>query len=152
MGKYTINLTVLLDAQNPEEVRQKLNALLSNHEWEMGLVQVIEDAVPDPVPAPVSAANKNVEESYITYRVADEKFRTLAKDFGIPGTELKIPKHREFLQFRMKAFLEDLGYKVEPKTNIRVVAESHVDNFRLTEGLDFSQAEAEQEIIYTKKI
>ncbi len=129
VAQYKFDLTLVLEAVNRDEAMQKLGALLAECQWEMGSLEVIEaepavQALSSPA---MDYAAEPEQQSYVTYRVADETFRVFAKDLGLQGTELKVPKNRDFLQFRIRAFLEGLGYKVEPKTNIRVVAESHVE-------------------------
>lgn len=131
MAQYNVNLSVLLDAQNPDEVMRKLSVLLANHKWELGVVECLGDKqvkpAETPVPQHIDVADNN-KENVITYRVADEKFSVFAKDFGFSGTELLVPKNKDFLQFRVKAFLEGLGYKVEGKRDLRIVAESHTES------------------------
>ena len=126
MAKYKIDLSIVMAAQSRSEVVEKLTTLLSSQQWEMGSIDMLIEEKPLIVAAsePVNAA----EEVYVTFRVADERFRLLASDFGIKSTELKVLKSRDFLHYRIKAFLEESGYKVEQNTNLRVVAESHVEN------------------------
>ncbi len=129
VARFKFDLTLVLEALNRDEAMQKLGALLTDCQWVMGAMEVI-DAEPEvqAVSSPsVTFTAETEPQSYVTYRVADETFRVFAKDLGLQGTELKVPKNRDFLQFRIRTFLEGLGYKVEPKADIRVVAESHVE-------------------------
>ncbi|HWJ02485.1 MAG TPA: hypothetical protein VNU93_02325 [Verrucomicrobiae bacterium] len=172
MAEYKIDLSVLIEAQNPAEAKLKLKVLLAEYQLEIGTVEQIEDKSPvlvaetvvaaasgTPVAAPVTPVTPlaapamdvhKPEEPFVTYRVADEKFRVLARDFGLQGSELKVPRNREFLLFRVKDFLEELGYKVEPKTNIRVVAESHVETVPQV-GEEPGKVAA-HEVVYAKRV
>lgn len=157
MAKYKFELSVVLEGQNPDEVAEQLKSLLDKYQLEIKALALVEDkpvAQAEPVSPPVRAVERPVvpsgDEPYVTYRVADEKFRVFAKDFGLQGTELRVPKHRDFLVFRVKAFLEELGYKVEPKTNIRVVAESHVEQVPVEVG-ESNHSEVWQGTIFSKR-
>lgn len=135
MTKYKVNVTVTLPGENTSEVSRHLARILSSYKHEIKSIQVVEDKAPHAsvksspkksVPSATGTHNKGIDgEQYVTYRVADEQFRAFAHELGLRGTELKVPKSREFLQLRVCAFLEELGYQVRPKVNIRVVAESH---------------------------
>ncbi|HZW83337.1 MAG TPA: hypothetical protein VFF14_07980 [Candidatus Deferrimicrobium sp.] len=148
MSQYKINLTLLLNEASTAEVASRLEQILSNYKWEMGTIEVIEDKLPGVPIAPVI----DTSEPYCTFRVADEKFRVFAKDLGLQGTELKVPKNRDFLQLRIRAFLEQLGYKIEPKVNIRVVAESHVEMLSSDKEKTGDDQTAQAELVYTKRI
>ncbi len=137
MIKYKVNVNVTLTGGSTSEVSRHLAHILSSYKHEIKSIEVVEDKTPkaslksspkQTAQPATGTLDKGVDgEQYVTYRVADEKFKLFAQELGIRGTELTVPKSRQFLQLRVCAFLEDLGYKVRPKVNIRVVAESHVE-------------------------
>jgi hypothetical protein len=148
LTQYKINLTLMVNEASTDEVATRLAQILSNYKWEIGAIEVSEDKLSRVPTAPVI----DTSETYSTFRVADEKFRVFAKDLGLQGTELKVPQNRDFLQLRIRAFLEQLGYKIEPKVNIRVVAESHVETLASDKEKTGVNETAQAELVYTKRI
>jgi len=151
LAQFKIDLTVVMEAHDQAEGLQRLQALLANYQPKINSVSEEKSIIKnEPVVAVVPRTSASVsDEPFVTFRVADEKFRVFAKDFGIQGTELKVARDRDFLMFRVRAFLEELGYTVESKTNVRVVAESHVE--QVAEQVEKDAVQTQPADVYIKR-